>query len=64
MARGYIKLYAQLTGKPMTSDMFTTRIVNEFTTGKERALMDVTTVEGMIAAKRLKQLLDEQKETQ
>jgi hypothetical protein len=61
-ARDFIQLYTKLTGKQMTQEMFTTRMVNEFTTGSERALMDISSVEGMIAAKRLKMLLDEQKE--
>ncbi len=60
-ARDFIQLYTKLTGKQMTQDMFTTRMVNEFTTGSERALMDISSVEGAIAAKRLKILLDEQK---
>lgn len=63
-ARDFIQLYTKLTGKQMTQEMFTTRMVNEFTTGSERAFMDISSVEGMIAAKRLKMLLDEQKATE
>jgi hypothetical protein len=62
-ARDYAKLYTQLSGKPLTNEQFTNRAIREYTTGSERMMMNVTTVEGLVAAKRLKQLLDEQKAT-
>ncbi len=61
-ARDYIKLYTELTGKEMTPDMFQSRFMKEYTTGAERIGMDLTTVEGMVAYKRLKQLLEETKQ--
>jgi hypothetical protein len=59
-ARVYIRMYAEITGKPMTEDMFQSRVMDEYTTSAERATMKATTLPGIVAVKQLRELLKEQ----
>ncbi len=60
-AREYMTLYAQLSGRPMTEEMFKTRILKEYTSAADKASTKATTIDGMVAVKRLRDLLAEQK---
>ena len=59
-ARVYIRMYAEITGKPMTEDMFQSRVMDEYTTSAEKAAMKAKTLPGIVAIKQLRDLLKEQ----
>jgi len=59
-ARVYIRMYAEITGKPMTEDMFQSRVMDEYTTSAEKAAIKAKTLPGIVAIKQLRDLLKEQ----
>jgi len=63
-AKVYIRMYAEITGKPMTEDMFQSRIMDEYTTTAEKATMKAKTLPGIAALKNLRDLLKEQNANQ
>lgn len=63
-AKVYIRMYAEITGKPMTEDMFQSRIMDEYTTSAEKATMKAKTLPGIAALKNLRDLLKEQNANQ
>jgi hypothetical protein len=60
-AAEYIKLYVELTGKPMTTDMFQQRAIDEYTTAAEKAQIKSKTLPGLQALKQMKELLNASK---
>lgn len=59
-AREYMKLYVELTGNPMTEDMFQKRVLDEYMTSAEKAQYKAKNLQGLAAVKNLRDLLKEQ----
>ena len=59
-AREYMTLYSQLSGNKMTEQMFKNRILKEYTAATDKASTKAQTVEGLLAVKRLREILAEQ----
>lgn len=58
-ARELFKLHAELTGREITEDMIVARAIKANTTPLQRSVMNVTSVEGMLAIKRAKDIINE-----
>ena len=59
-ARDYMRLYTTLSGNKMSVEQFNNRIMKEYMTGAEKSATKAQTLDGMVAVKRLKELLAEQ----
>jgi hypothetical protein len=52
------KLYVELNGREVTDQMLETRLMKEFTSSMERTGMNLTTVDGMVTYKKLKEFVE------
>ena len=63
-AQSYAKLYTELSGKGITNEQISARLMREFTSGKEKTLTAAKTLEAMRAAKRMMEIIEASKTTE